>query len=320
MISNKHNFLHVENEEGEWKSLQRIVRQKEATVKQVKTGTDAVELLTKYPDLFQGVILDFNCVIKQGEEPTNRFLSFVQDGMAKLNLSIPVVVLSGNPAAEERATQENMKFFKKYDPSGKRGPDECIDYLLMKAKDLPITKLKNDFAEVFEVFSSEHDYLGADSEKKFIEFLRKRDTTDTDEIRQNFWASRELLTDIYAAMARKKPAVIPEIYRKSGYELAKIISHFMDTQESGSRKNEFFNKRTNVTEEGRDRSVTDIEAYMINRTGNICGLHKQGDLAKSDLKGKHFDADFVPTPYTHKMVIFGMCDYLLWFKGWMNKN
>ena len=117
-------------------------------------------------------------------------------------------------------------------------------------------------------------------------------------------------------MANKKPEVIPENIRKSDYELGKIIKHFKDTQESGSREAKGFNKKTGPYEY-MTRSVTDTEAYMINNTSNICGLHKQGDYEK---KGMFFDATFEPTQYTHKMVIFGMCDYLLWVKGWMDKN
>jgi CheY-like chemotaxis protein len=283
------------------------VKQNEATVKQVETGAEAIELLNKYPDRYQGVILDFNCIIKKGEEATNEFLSFMQKRIFKIDESIPVVVLSGNIEAERRAAHEEIKFFKKYDTSKERGPEQCIDYLIKRANDLEITKLKNKFADVFEVFIPKHGHLGADSEKKFIEFLRRRNTTDIDEIRQNFWASRELLTDIYAAMANKKPDVIPESMRKTDYELGNIIKHFLQTQESGARKHNDY----------AVRSVTDTEAYMINNTSNICGLHKQGDYEKSAMA---FDATFEPTQYTHKMVIFGICDYLLWFKGWMDKN
>ena len=280
----------------------------EATIKAVDNGADAIEEFEKWPERYQGIILDFNCPIERGEPPTLRFLTWILPQIYKIDQSITSVVLSGNPSADRmKDFQDDMKFFKK-----NYQEEECIGYLKDKAATLGITRLKDEYADVFKVFDPGHGHLGPDSEKLLIDCLKEKDTTDTSTIRINFMRFRELLVNIFMAMPAKKPEVIPNEYLKPEVKLGPIITYLRKSLVAGS-----YYRADDANEEHLVWSVPDQQASLINRTTSMCGGHKAGDY---NIDEKFFDAKYEPTKYTYQKVLFAMMDYLLWFKGWMDEN
>ena len=69
-------FILVDDDEDYHKTMTREVQlASKVSLKCVANGDDAIDKLKDQPNLYDAIILDFNCINKRGEKPNKRFLN-----------------------------------------------------------------------------------------------------------------------------------------------------------------------------------------------------------------------------------------------------
>ena len=299
MIRIKPNFLFVDDDKDYFKTMERFAKRKDVTIKNYSSGEEALVQLAKYPNFYQGIILDFNCVKKKSDNktPSPQFLAWIEPKIYAISKSIPKVVLSGNPHADQQSNFNETKFFKK-----NKDEEKCLDYLKEEAEKLHETKVKNEYSEIFEIFDK--NYLGVESYQRLFVIIEGLQADKLEEIQRNLITFRQLMDDIHKAMAKAKNDVIPIDLLDPDIKTGDILQHLKKSGVDGSKS---------VTVRGRPnirRSAPALFGSLIKSI--VDGVSAHQDEATFYVKK--------PTRYTYHAIFYAMVEYLLWFKDWMDKN
>lgn len=299
-------FILVEDAKGYWKTMDRIARDNQVTLNPFGSGREAFESFEKFSHVYSGIIVDYNCPIEKDGDPTIHLLDWLGKRVFGVDPSMPIVVLSGNEKAKGGKELTPISFYTK-----DKDEELCIQDLKEKAKGLTISRLKSKYDAVFEIFQPKNNFLGPDSEKLLILCIENMDETDPLKISTNMIRFRELLTNIFSAIYSKTQNIIPKgLVNSEGVDILAIIYHFLNTGVTGSYPHP-------KKPEKQIWSVPDQQSILIHRVTSMCAAHKKGF---HDNDTNIYNREFEPTMYTYQNVLFAMIDYLIWFKGWMDKN
>ena len=291
-------FLFVDDDKNYHKTLQRIARELGASLDCVCTGEEGKSKLDNNSKVYSGVILDFNCIKKEGEKPTVKFLNWFLTYINGIDRFLPRVVLSGNPKAEEQKEVHEIKIYRK------NGEEEaCIKRLIKMADKTSIERLKGEYSNIFEIF--EKSYLDDSSQKYLIDCIECAEDTSSRIIRKELTTYRLIIANTFSAINKSRKGFINE---ESLFNLKKDVNKL---------------EIANIIDQLKNNKAIHHEAIAYRALKYINAITRSEGHHNNNEKNQQAQPDFYgpePTQFTLRTVLNAMMDYLLWFKNWMEEN
>ena len=255
---------------------------------------DGAELLEK--EYFHALILDARCMIETDQVDDNfDFLTIALERLKEIERKqdrhIPFVINTGYFGEKEvqmmqrLITERRGKIFSKTLPK-----DEMFQYLVTEIEDSENTKIEKDYPDIFEVFDK--GYLGSSFRIELFKILKTLNKDSKNQ--ENLRAVRVIQDEIYNALRRKNPAIVP----------------------NGS----FTDKNKHLSGNSYQNSTiyqTNTISYLANaiyRISSDFGNH-------SPQKPTNVTIEYweMPSNYAVKSLVFALLEQLLWFKNLMEK-
>jgi ActR/RegA family two-component response regulator len=168
-----------------------------------------------------GVILDVECYRRRDEQiPDGSFIIAATKYFTETAPELPLVALTGVQSLFERYRKDFAGIWRVF----KKGRDEAdmLRYLKERASELQWVQIMNDFRDVFRVVDT---YLGDSARRELLAVLQSLDSTDLHVIRGTLATCRSLQEQIYLALGRCRPDMVPRqflYYREQGREVKSI--------------------------------------------------------------------------------------------------
>lgn len=229
-----------------------------------------------------GVVLDILCMRTRAQEVEDRsFLQAALDYFKKSAPDLPRVVVTGDTDTFELFSD----IFEAEVVMQKGGEQNArlFDTLRRAADKAPETRLRQAYADVFEVFDK--GYLDYRIRAELLETLLHQESSKETAIRDNLARIRRVIEAIYIAMSKASVKWVPvDLFTIDGEHLAlrPVLRHL---QEKGFL----------------DGLVRDF-AYCTYAVASDNGSHTP-----------YVDPDYAPTRYTVQASVHMLLDLLLWF-------
>ena len=285
-------ILLSDDDENYFNDLQQDANRHNLIIEYARTANIGIKMLKESPRKYGGAIIDVNGLIDEDQTVDSaNHVTYAIVEFKKICPNLPMVIATNDSQKKgellglgvDKIYDQEIPVFYKPDSDG---VDQMFKFLKENANKLPQIKIQNEFSDVFEIFDK--DYLNFESRERLLTCIELRGKGD-EAIRNNMISFRHLLSDIFKAMANKRD-VIPQELLKPQVKIGDIISYLPRSGLYGSIK-----------------SLPDRYANIINFAVSTYSAHID-------------EKTFKPTKYTYQCILFAMIDYLLWFKGWMDKD
>ena len=285
-------ILLSDDDENYFNDLQQDANRHNLIIEHARTANAGIKMLKDSPRKYGGAIIDVNGLIDEDQTVDSaNHVTYAIIEFKKICPNLPMVIATNDSqqkksvldlGVDKNFGQEIPVFYK----PDSDGVEQMFKFLKESAKKLPQIKIQNEFSDVFEIF--DRNYLNPESQERLFTCIDGRGKGG-EAIRVNMITFRYLLSDIFKAIAKSKRDVIPQEFLEPQVKIGDIINHLPRSGLYGSF------------------SLPDRYAHIINATVSSYSAHTDENTFKS-------------TKYTYQSILFAMIDYLLWFKGWMDKN
>ena len=285
-------ILLSDDDENYFNDLQQDANRHNLIIEHARTANAGIKMLKESPRKYGGAIIDVNGLIDEDQTVDSaNHVTYAIVEFKKICPNLPMVIATNDSQQQKSVLdlgvdkiydQEIPVFYK---PESEK-VEEMFKFLKENANKLPQIKIQNEFSDVFEIFDK--DYLNFESRERLLTCIELRGK-GIESIKNNIISFRHLLSDIFKAMAKTKRNVIPQELLDPQVRIGDVVKHL---PLSGLYKS---------------FSLPDRYAHIINFAVSTYSAHID-------------EKTFKPTKYTYQSILFAMIDYLLWFKGWMDKN
>jgi hypothetical protein len=285
-------ILLSDDDENYFNDLQQDANRHNLIIEHARTANAGIKMLEESPRKYGGAIIDVNGLIDEDQTVDSaNHVTYAIVEFKKICPNLPMVIATNDSQQQKSVLdlgvdkiydQEIPVFYK---PESEK-VEEMFKFLKEQANKLPQIKIQNEFSDVFEIFDK--DYLNFESRERLLTCIELRGK-GIEAIKNNMISFRHLLSDIFKAMAKAKRNVIPQELLEPQVRIGDVVKHL---PLSGLYKS---------------FSLPDRYAHIINFAVSTYSAHID-------------EKTFKPTKYTYQSILFAMIDYLLWFKGWMDKN
>jgi hypothetical protein len=290
----------VDDDEGFHKTMKRYAAEKKISLQCLTNGDEAIDKLKSHPNSYDAIILDFNCINKRGEEPNKLFLGKFLIRLAAVDEYLPKAVLSGNPQAKEAQQFQSEKFFQKGE-----GEIQCFEYLENQAKKSKWTRTKEKYSEVIQIFD---EHLQESHKETFLDCIKSAEmhNNHSDKIRR-----KEIIN--YRLLLNSTLTALSGVASDVGFDdvSTKIDKHL----KQGSIFDAIDMLKITTPQILNHETIAFRAAKYINTIVNNEGAHNDEEYNQKSVLRR-----MPPTQHTLQMLLHSLCDYLLWFKDWMDEN
>jgi hypothetical protein len=253
-------------------------------------------------DVYEFIILDGKGKIQEeGVEANQKHLITavqwlkVQFGNGRYK---PIVIYTGFYELIEGITIKDAQILEIFDKD-KNEIDEVFNFILKVVNNNPEREARAQFPDIFEVFDS--GFLSKAMKNEFIEICKELKKDNPAQYKSTLRRMRPLIENVLNQLKNADGNLIPKALFKTGVpETSGIIFHL-----AGKPR---FNRDKREMEYYAEKVLPEHVYYLINT------------LYDTTSKVAMHDYDQKITKYLVKSCLFGLLEFLIWFKDFYTKN